>query len=368
MPKTFHLDLEPLNNHLPNKDWPILLAGPCSAESETQVITTAKELAKLGKVSAFRAGIWKPRTRPGSFEGIGEPGLPWLKTVKQETGLQTATEIATLEHVEACLKYDVDILWIGARTAASPFAVQNLADVLKGVDITVLIKNPVNPDLQLWMGALERINKAGIKRLGVIHRGFSANSDTVFRNEPMWSFPIELKSICPNLPIITDPSHIAGKRELISFISQKALDLDMDGLMIESHISPDEALSDAQQQVTPKQLDKIIKGLILRSESFLDKAYQSLLDELREKIDDLDQELIQKLSSRMKIAAQIGEYKRDNQVKILQMNRWESILDERMQLGMAMGLNENFVKKMLQLIHQESISIQTEIMNKKKGE
>lgn len=361
---SIQLDLEPLENHLPNKRWPILIAGPCSAESEQQLMDTALQLQSIGKVSVFRAGIWKPRTRPGMFEGVGETGLAWMQAVKKETGFPIATEVATPKHVELCLKHDFDVLWVGARTTPNPFSVQDIADALKGSNITVLVKNPINPDLQLWLGALERINKAGIRRLGVIHRGFSAFEETVFRNQPMWTLPIELRRILPNLPIIADPSHIAGNRELIPFVAQKALDLGMDGMMIESHINPDVALSDKQQQLTPSALGKIILDLVLRDPSSVNIEFQNKLEKLRAQIDQLDEEIIQKLSQRMKTAAQIGQYKKDNNVMILQVNRWDEILQKRIAMARAMGLSEEFMRKMLQLIHNESISIQTEIMNK----
>ncbi len=357
------LDILPLNNHLKNEKWPYLIAGPCSAESLEQLLSTARELARIGKVSVFRAGLWKPRTRPGNFEGVGEKGLEWLKIVKEETGLKVATEVAKPAHVEACLKYGVDVMWVGARTSVNPFAVQEIADSLKGNDVTVMVKNPINPDLQLWIGAIERINRAGVKRLAAIHRGFSSYDETIFRNSPMWSLPIELKTICPNLPIICDPSHITGKPELIPFMAQKALDLDMDGMMIESHIQPAVALSDAKQQVTPRELADILLGLVLREPNPDSPESKSRLDELRSEIDILDEKIIQQISSRMKIASKIAEYKRDNNITILQVNRWEEILNHRIAFGMAMGLSERFMRKMLDLVHQESINIQTKIMN-----
>jgi len=357
------LDIEPLDNKLSNKKWPFLIAGPCSAETEEQVISTAKELVKLGKVSAYRAGIWKPRTRPGMFEGVGEIGLQWMQNAKKETGMMLATEVANVEHVEACLKYGIDILWVGARSTANPFTVQSIADALKGTGTTVFVKNPVNPDLQLWIGALERINRAGIKKLGAIHRGFSPFQKMVFRNDPTWSIPLELKTLCPNLPIICDPSHITGNRELIGFMSQKALDLDMDGLMIESHLNPDAALSDAAQQLTPRDLDRVIFDLVLREPISNNQEFRTQLDTLRSEIDQLDEDIIQKLSSRMRIARKIGEYKKANDVTIFQMNRWEQLMEARIAIGSAMGLSEQFMKGMLQHIHQESIRIQTEVMN-----
>lgn len=357
------LKVENIDNNLANAKWPILISGPCSAESEQQLLSTAVELAKMNKVSYFRAGLWKPRTRPGAFEGVGEIGLKWLKKVREETGLQVSTEVAKAEHVELCLEAGLDMIWVGARTSTNPFSVQEIADALQGTDITVLVKNPLNPDFQLWIGALERINRAGVKRLGAIHRGFSAYEEKVFRNSPMWDIPIELKRLCPEIPIITDPSHIAGKRELVPFISQKALDLNMDGLMIESHIQPDVAWSDASQQVTPAGLTALITDLVLRKPTDEDQNFKTKLDTLRQEIDKLDNDIIKQISSRMNVAKKIGEYKRDNEVTILQMNRWEQILNQRIAVGEAMGLSDSFMKRMLQLIHQESIRIQTEIMN-----
>ncbi len=360
------IDIQKLDNRLDNEEWPILIAGPCSAESEEQLVYTAKELAQIGKVSAFRAGIWKPRTRPGSFEGVGEVGLKWMQTVKKETGFAVATEVANVEHVEACLKYGIDIFWIGARSTVNPFTVQEIANALKGTNISVMVKNPVNPDLQLWIGALERLNKAGIKKLAAIHRGFSPFSKMAFRNDPCWNLPLELKTLCPDLPIICDPSHITGSRDLISFMSQKALDLNMNGLMIESHINPKEALSDANQQITPRELKQIIEDLVLRKPKTQDKVQASKLMELRAEIDQLDEEIFHKIASRMKIAAQIGEYKKKNGVTIFQMGRWEQILEKRIALGSAIGLSEFFIKELLEAIHQESIRIQTDILQSKK--
>ncbi len=359
------LDLEPIDNKLKNKDWPILIAGPCSAESEEQVMATARELVAIGKVSSFRAGIWKPRTRPGAFEGVGKIGLPWMQQVKKETGMSLSTEVASVEHVEACLKHDIDVLWIGARSTVNPFVVQAIADSLKGTDVTVLLKNPVNPDLPLWVGAFERLNKAGITKLGAIHRGFSPFKKTAFRNSPEWSIALELKTLCPDLPIICDPSHITGKRDLISFMSQKALDLDMNGLMIETHITPDKAWSDAEQQVTPRQLNEIILNLILRQPNLPDENLKTQLDKFRAEIDQLDEDIVQKLSARMDVARRIGEYKKNNKVKIFQKNRWENILEGRVALGKAMGLSEDFMRTYLKQIHQESIKAQTKVMNKK---
>jgi chorismate mutase len=360
------LEIEKIPTELENPEWPLLIAGPCSAESEEQLIDTARRLIATKRISVFRAGIWKPRTRPNSFEGIGVKGLTWMQTVKKETGLRIATEVANAEHVELALKYGVDILWIGARTSANPFSVQEIADSLKGVDVAVLIKNPVNPDTELWIGALERINKAGVKKLAAIHRGFSSHEKSVFRNAPMWNIPIELKSACPELPIICDPSHICGNTELIPFISQKALDMGIDGLMIESHNNPPSAWSDAKQQLLPEQYGELIYSLLLRSVSMKGEA-QTILSELRNDIDRLDDEIIQKLSLRMKISGKIGQYKKENNVTILQMDRWKNIVNNRINVGKAMGLSENFLKQYLDLVHQESINVQSNVMNEKKS-
>lgn len=349
------------------KDWglgldkPLIIGGPCSAETEEQVVTTAKEIAALGKVNVLRAGIWKPRTRPGAFEGIGSVGLDWLNTAKKETGMLISTEVATGAHVEECLKAGVDILWVGARTTVNPFSVQEVADALKGVDVPVMVKNPINPDLGLWIGALERINQAGIKRLGAIHRGFSTFEKTPFRNLPKWSMAIEMKRKYPDLDIVCDPSHIAGNRDLIPYVCQKALDLDMSGLMIESHITPSVAWSDAAQQVTPDALGELLDSLTFRSASVADSGNE--LDALRKQIDDLDDDIFQKLASRMEIAENIGAYKKDNSVTILQVGRWEETVNKRIALGKAMGLGDEFLNEFLKLVHKESIRRQNIIMN-----
>jgi chorismate mutase len=343
---------------------PLIISGPCSAETESQMITTAKQLAATGKVHAIRAGIWKPRTRPGQFEGAGEEGLKWLVMAKQETGLPITTEVATAAHVEACLKAGVDILWIGARTTVNPFSVQEIADALRGVDIPVMVKNPINPDIELWIGAFERLNRAGINKMSAIHRGFSSFEKGPFRNAPMWNLGIELKTRMPGIEVLCDPSHIAGNRELIAMVAQKALDLDMAGLMIESHLNPDAAWSDAKQQVTPAALAKIIEGLVVRTPSSDNKTFKDTLSVLREQIDQLDDEIMQKMASRMKVSEKIGQYKRENNVTILQVNRWEEIIQTRVALGKAMGLDEGFTRDLLRLVHHESIQVQTKVMNK----
>lgn len=356
------LHLEPIQSWLPHNR-PLIISGPCSAETESQTLTTCKQLAATGKVHVLRAGIWKPRTRPGQFEGVGEVGLEWMVNAKKETGLPITTEVATAAHVEACLKAGVDILWVGARTTVNPFSVQEIADALRGVDIPVLVKNPVNPDLELWIGALERLSKAGITKMTAIHRGFSSFDKGPFRNAPMWELAIELKTRIPELDIICDPSHITGSRDLISFVSQKALDLDMAGLMIESHITPDAAWSDAKQQVTPQALSRILDGLIVRTSSSEDKSFKDTLTALREQIDQLDDDIMHKLAARMKVSEKIGAYKKENGVTILQVNRWEEIIHTRVAMGLAMGISEDFSREFLRLIHQESIQIQTRVMN-----
>lgn len=357
------LQLESISTWLPTANKPIVISGPCSAETESQMVTTAKQLAATGKVHALRAGIWKPRTRPGQYEGAGAEGLQWLVQAKKETGLPITTEVANAAHVDACLKAGVDILWVGARTTVNPFSVQEIADSLKGVDIPVMVKNPVNPDLELWIGALERLNKAGITKLAAIHRGFSSFEKGPFRNAPMWDLAIELKTRIPELDMICDPSHIAGNRELLPFIAQKALDLDMAGVMIESHINPDAAWSDAKQQITPSVLGKLIEGLVVRTTSTDNKSFKDTLSVLREQIDQLDDEIMQKFASRMKISEKIGQYKKENNVTILQVTRWEEIIATRVAIGLAMGLSEEFMKDMLKLVHHESIQVQEKVMN-----
>ncbi len=352
------LDLQPFT--LPGLDTnrPIVIAGPCSAESEDQVMETAKQLKAQG-IQIFRAGIWKPRTRPNAFEGVGVEGLAWMRRVKQELGMYVGTEVANAQHVYDALKYDIDILWIGARTTVNPFAVQEIADALKGVDIPVMIKNPVNPDVDLWMGAFERINQAGIKRLAAIHRGFSTYDKTLYRNKPQWNVPIELRRNLRNMPIFCDPSHIGGKRELIGPISQQALDLNFDGLMIESHITPDKALSDASQQLTPETLELVLDKLVLRDS----KASTEDLKDLRKEIDRLDDSLLEMLSERMRVAAQIGQYKKDHNMTILQTGRFDEILTHRAQQAEPLELSEKFVREVMTSVHEESIRRQNAILN-----
>ncbi len=356
------LNIEPLSICGECLKRPLIIAGPCSAETEEQVMSTARELAAQG-IKIFRAGIWKPRTRPNAFEGVGSEGLRWLRRVKEETGMLTSTEVANVKHVYEALKHGVDILWIGARTTANPFAVQDIADALKGVDIPVMVKNPVNPDAELWIGALERINNAGIRQIMAIHRGFSVYDKNLFRNDPQWQIPIELRRRIPNLPIITDPSHICGNRHLLYDVSQKAMDLNFDGLIIESHINPDKALSDAKQQITPAALSELIGRLILREP---DAGFETALTlaELREQIDKLDDKLLNIFEKRMKVVEQIGQQKKTNNLTILQTKRWDDILRKRVGLGSRKGLSEEFILKVFRAIHQESINHQTVIMNK----
>lgn len=358
-----NLNIQPLHTWIKTGKEPLIIAGPCSAETEDQLVATAHLLAQTGRISALRAGIWKPRTRPGEFEGIGSIGLEWLKRAKAETGLPTAVEVATAKHVEEALKAGVDILWVGARSTVNPFTVQEIADALQGVDIPVMVKNPVNPDLSLWIGALERINNAGITKLAAIHRGFSSYEKSAFRNEPMWDIAIALKTLAPELPLINDPSHISGNRDLIGYISQKALDLDMQGLMIESHIDPSVAWTDAKQQVTPAALADIIDHLALRKPETRDAAVNDKLAELRTQIDKIDDLLIQKIAERMQIAEKIGTYKKDNNITILQVGRWDEIVQKRTNYAKALKLGAEFTEKLLELLHSESISRQTAIMN-----
>jgi chorismate mutase len=361
---TTKLDINPIKDWLPGIDNPLLISGPCSLESEEQAMETAKLLAKDKRVHVYRGGVWKPRTRPGSFEGIGSIGLKWLQMVKEETGLKVGTEVANAQHTEEALNAGLDVLWIGARSTASPFVVQEIADVLKGTDTVVMIKNPVNPDAQLWMGAVERIHQAGIKNIVGIHRGFTPFRETKYRNYPNWKTFIELKRMMPNLPVICDPSHIAGKREYLAEISQKAFDMGMDGLMLESHRDPSCAMSDAAQQVTPVDLGKILDKLVIRNENADNPDFENQLDVLRNRIDAIDSELLETLSSRVAIVNEIGKYKRDNNVTALQINRWTELMDNRVDMGKNLELNETFVKILFQLIHEDSVRMQTEIMDK----
>ena len=342
---------------------PLIISGPCSAETEEQVVETATRLAKTGKVDVLRAGIWKPRTKPGMFEGIGVKGLPWLANARKITGLPIAVEVATAKHVEMALQFDVDILWIGARTTVNPFSVQEVCDALRGVNVPVLIKNPINPDLELWSGGIERLQKAGVKEIGMIHRGFSNYGNTEFRNAPMWHLPIEMKRRFPDMLIVCDPSHICGNRTGLQEIAQKSIDLDFGGLMIESHIDPDKAWSDARQQITPERLAEMLGELIWRTETSDEKEFVTALSKLREQINHVDDELLVLIGQRMKIADKIGEYKRENNITILQTNRWNEILEKAFVKGNKLGLSKDFITKYFDAIHMESISHQIKIMN-----
>lgn len=342
---------------------PLIIAGPCSAETEEQVLQTAQQLAQTGKIDIMRAGIWKPRTRPGSFEGIGTKGLPWLQQAKKITGIPVAVEVATAKQVEDALHFDVDVLWIGARTTVNPFSVQEVADALKGVDVPVLIKNPINPDLELWLGAVERVAKAGINQIGLIHRGFSSYGNTEFRNAPMWHLAIEMKRRFPEMMMINDPSHICGRRDILLDVMQKAIDLDYDGMIIESHIDPDNAWSDAKQQVTPARLAEMLSSITWRREDVDSEAYHAALEKLRQQINHLDDELMQILGQRMKVAEQIGTYKKNNNITILQTNRWNEILDRAFLKGDKLGLSKEFITRYFDAVHMESINHQNKIMN-----
>ncbi len=342
---------------------PLIISGPCSAESEEQVIETATRLKQTGKVDVLRAGVWKPRTKPGLFEGIGTKGLPWLALAKKITGMPITVEVATAKHVQDALQFEVDILWIGARSTVNPFSIQEIADALKGVDIPVLIKNPINPDLELWSGGIERLQKAGLQHIGMIHRGFSSYGNTEYRNAPMWHLPIEMKRRFPGMPLICDPSHICGSRLLLQEVAQKSIDLDFDGIMMESHIDPDNAWSDAKQQVTPERLAEILDSLVWRHENTDEKEFITALATLREQINQLDDELITLLGQRMKIADKIGVYKKQNNITILQTNRWNDILDRAFKKGENLGLSKEFVTKYFDAVHLESINHQNKVMN-----
>jgi chorismate mutase len=353
------LNLEPLNLPGVENKRPLVIAGPCSAETEEQVMETALQLAKNG-VKIFRAGVWKPRTKPGGFEGHGAIALPWMKRVKEETGMLVTTEVATAKHVEQALEAGIDILWIGARTSANPFAVQDIADALKGIDIPVLVKNPINPDLELWVGALERVNGAGIKRIAAIHRGFSSYDKKIYRNLPMWQIPIELSRRIPNLPLICDPSHIGGRRDLIAPLCQQAMDVGMDGLIIESHCNPDSAWSDANQQVSPDILDYILNMLVIRDQI---QTTESIVA-LRKQIDDIDNQIMDMLAKRMRVCREIGHYKKEHGMTIAQTSRYSEILDRRGAQAALCGINPGCVRLIFEAIHEESVAQQVEIINK----
>lgn len=341
-----------------------VIAGPCSAETEEQVLATAHGLKDLG-IDYFRAGIWKPRTRPGSFEGAGKEALKWLQRVKEETGMKVITEVANKSHVFEAIKHQIDAVWLGARTTVNPFSVQEIADALQGIDIPVFIKNPVNPDLNLWIGAIERIYRAGITKIGVIHRGYTFHGESKYRNIPNWQLPIELKRQFPDLMLICDNSHICGNRELLLPVAQKALDLNYDGIMTEVHPTPDEAWSDAKQQITPTQFGDLLSQLVIRKKDSKNEDYQSHIDHLRHEIDELDEQLLQLLSKRMLMADEIGDYKRKNNIAILQSDRWNEILERTKEKGRNLGLSEEFIGHYLRALHEESINHQVQIMNEK---
>ena len=357
--------IEPFRGLWDAETFPLVIAGPCSAENEGQMLRTAHQLATIPEVKVFRAGLWKPRTRPGAFEGVGEKGFEWLKRVKKETGLKTTVEVAKPEHAALALRNGVDILWLGARTVVNPFDVQEIAEAVRGTGIPIMVKNPIIPDLKLWVGAIERIYAAGIHSIMAIHRGFHYFEKSPFRNAPMWEIPIELKRLIPELPIIVDPSHICGRRDLLQGISQKALDLEMDGLMIETHENPDKAFTDAAQQLSPAALKQLLGRLVLRKKTG-NPDFEHQLESLRTEIDKLDGELLQILARRLALTDEIGEYKRDNNITILQMKRWAGIINDRLSIGMHLGLDEFFLKKLLSLLHHESIQRQTDILNKKR--
>ena len=342
---------------------PIIISGPCSAETEDQLIQTAERLAATGKIDMLRAGIWKPRTKPGMFEGIGTNGLKWLLQAKKNTGLPITVEVATAKHVEEALKYEVDVLWIGARTTVNPFSVQEVADALRGVDIPVMVKNPLNADLELWVGAMERLQKVGIENVGMIHRGFSSYGNTEYRNAPMWHLPIEMKRRYPDMPLICDPSHICGNRTLLQQVSQKSIDLDFSGLMLESHVDPDNAWSDAKQQITPEALKEMLDALAWRSELISEQQFITALAHLREQINQVDDELLTLIGQRMKLADKIGNYKKENNITILQTNRWNEILNSAFAKGELLGLSKEFIMRYFDAVHLESINHQNKIMN-----
>lgn len=345
-----------------NLGYPLTISGPCSAETKEQVLTIAHEL-KNSKATILRAGVWKPRTRPGSFEGVGVKALPWLQQAKKETGLLIAIEVANASHVRMALEHDIDILWIGARTTVNPFAVQEIADALKNTDKIVWVKNPINPDLELWVGGVERLYKAGIRKLGAVHRGFSSYNETEFRNEPQWQIPIDFKSRFPNIPMICDPSHICGRRDCIEKVAQTALDLQFDGLMIETHQAPDKAWSDAKQQLTPDSFKKIINRLKVRSKTFKDEKSLDILALLREEINETDKLLLKTLSKRMEIVKQIAQVKKEKNVAVLQTKRWNEVIGKMTKYANAAGLDVEFVNRLFKEVHQESIRHQENIVN-----
>jgi chorismate mutase len=361
-----NLQFAPISAFIPFEKKPFLIAGPCSAETEEQVLRVAEELLPV-QPQLFRSGIWKPRTRPGAFEGVGSVGLKWLQQVKKQFGYKTTVEVATAEHVDDCLKHNIDVLWIGARSTVNPFTVQEIADALKGVDIAVIIKNPVNPDLNLWIGAIERVYNSGIKKIIAVHRGFSSYEKNKYRNTPMWEIPIELKRIFPSLFLLCDPSHITGKRDNIPMVSQKAMDLNFDGLMLETHFNPDEAWSDKEQQLTPASLKILLDNLVIRETSTDNPFFNKTLEELREAIDSIDHDLVAILKERMKIVEQMGLLKKENNITILQPERWAEIFSTRQEWARELNLTPEMIYQIFLLIHTESIRKQTEVMNSKEN-
>ena len=353
---------------IPSSEWgfftlprPMCIAGPCSAETREQVLETAKGLHAFG-IHVYRAGIWKPRTHPGSFEGVGTPGLKWLKEVKETYGMKVCTEVATEKHVLECIKYGVDVIWIGARTSANPFLMQEIADALSGTDIPVLVKNPVNPDLDLWVGALERLNQAGIKKLGVIHRGFSTSASIPYRNDPGWKIAIALRTRYPQLAFFADPSHMAGDRKYLLELSQRAMDLGLDGLMVESHCTPDAAWSDAKQQLTPQALQLLLESLVIRDNTSENEAYREGIDALRARIDVIDENLLKLLKDRMDVSRSIGAYKKEHNVAILQAGRWEQLLADMVDRAAAQGISEQAIRAIMNAIHDESVRVQNQVL------
>lgn len=356
--------ITPIASWVGDQQKPFVISGPCSAETEEQLLDTCQQLQKIG-INIMRAGVWKPRTRPNNFEGVGTEALKWIQNVKKELGVRFAIEVGNPSHVEEALKHGIDILWIGARSTVNPFTVQEIADSLKGVDVPVLIKNPINPDLALWMGAIERINNAGITKIGAIHRGFSSQTESKYRNLPLWRIAIDLKSQIPDLPMICDPSHICGNREMLADISQKALDLNYDGLMLESHRDPDNAWSDAKQQVTPQVLRELINGLKLRSSKSENESFKIFLEEMRDQIDEADRDIIEAIARRMNLVEKVGEFKKDNNVTIFQVDRWNEIYRTRADWGQNVNLDREFIEETYKLIHIASIKKQTEVLSRK---
>ena len=354
---------------IPGTEWgcftlprPMCIAGPCSAESEEQVLETARGLAAFG-IHVFRAGIWKPRTHPGSFEGVGTPGLKWMRRVKQELGMWVCTEVASEKHVLECIKYGVDMVWIGARTSANPFLMQEIADALEGTDIPVLVKNPVNPDIDLWVGALERLNRAGLRKLGVIHRGFSTSEPIPYRNDPGWRLAIEMRTRYPQMAFFADPSHMAGDRKYLQELSQRAMDLGLDGLMVESHCNPACALSDAKQQLTPAGLQTLLESLVIRDNTSENEAYKDGIEALRARIDVIDDNLLKLLRDRMEVSRSIGQYKREHNVAILQAGRWDQLLSDMVSRAAALGISEDAIRAIMNAIHDESVRVQNSVMD-----